>query len=46
MRDVIDIFLYRNMNASLLMKGFPKLGNVYRYFDKDYVVSMIYGSYR
>lgn len=28
------------------MKGFPKLGNVYRYFDKDYVVSMIYGSYR
>lgn len=34
------------MKASLLMKGFPKLGNVYRYFDKDYVVSMIYGSYR
>ena len=34
------------MNASLLIKGFPKLGNVYRYFDKDYVVSMIYGSYR
>lgn len=28
------------------MKGFPKLGNVYRYFNKDYVVSMIYGSYR
>lgn len=28
------------------MKGFPKLGNVYRYFDKDYVVSMICGSYR
>ena len=34
------------MKASLLMKGFPKLGNVYRYFNKDYVVSMIYGSYR
>lgn len=34
------------MKASLLIKGFPKLGNVYRYFDKDYVVSMIYGSYR
>ena len=34
------------MTASLLMKGFPKLGNVYRYFNKDYVVSMIYGSYR
>ena len=28
------------------MKGFPKLGNVYRYYNKDYVVSMIYGSYR
>ena len=34
------------MKARLLMKGFPKLGNVYRYFNKDYVVSMIYGSYR
>ena len=28
------------------MKGFPKLGNVYRCLTKDYVVSMIYGSYR
>ena len=28
------------------MEGFPKLGNVYRYFNKDYVVSMICGSYR
>lgn len=34
------------MKASLLMKGFPKLGNVYRCLTKDYVVSMIYGSYR
>ena len=34
------------MKASLLMEGFPKLGNVYRYFNKDYVVSMICGSYR
>ena len=34
------------MKASLLMKGFPKLGNVYRCFTKDYVVSMICGSYR
>ena len=34
------------MKARLLMKGFPKLGNVYRYFNKDYVVSMICGSYR
>lgn len=34
------------MKASLLIKGFPKLGNVYRYFDKDYIVSMICGSYR
>lgn len=28
------------------MKGFPKLGNVYRFYDKDYIVSMICGSYR
>lgn len=28
------------------MEGFPKLGNVYRCFTKDYVVSMICGSYR
>ena len=34
------------MKASLLMEGFPKLGNVYRCFTKDYVVSMICGSYR
>ena len=34
------------MNHTLLMKGFPKLGNVYRFYDKDYIVSMICGSYR
>lgn len=34
------------MNHTLLMKGFPKLGNVYRFFDQDYIVSMICGSYR
>lgn len=34
------------MNNTLLMKGFPKLGNVYRFFDQDYIVSMICGSYR
>ena len=34
------------MNHTLLMKGFPKLGNVYRFYDQDYIVSMIYGSYR
>ena len=34
------------MKASLLMKGFPKLGNIYRFYDQDYIVSMIYGSYR
>ena len=34
------------MNASLLTKGFPKLGNIYRFYDQDYIVSMIYGSYR
>ena len=34
------------MNHTLLMKGFPKLGNVYRFFDQDYIVSVIYGSYR
>ena len=34
------------MIASLLMKGFPKLGNIYRFYDQDYIVSMIYGSYR
>lgn len=28
------------------MKGFPKLGNVYRFYDKDYIVSVICGSYR
>lgn len=28
------------------MKGFPKLGNVYRFHDKDYIVSVICGSYR
>lgn len=28
------------------MEGFPKLGNVYRFFDQDYIVSMICGSYR
>ena len=43
---LLIFFLYRNMKASLLMEGFPKLGNVYRYFNKDYVVSMICGSYR
>ena len=34
------------MNNTLLMKGFPKLGNVYRFYDKDYIVSVICGSYR
>ena len=34
------------MNHTLLIKGFPKLGNVYRFYDKDYIVSMICGSYR
>lgn len=34
------------MNHTLLMKGFPKLGNVYRFYDQDYIVSMICGSYR
>lgn len=34
------------MNHTLLMKGFPKIGNVYRFYDKDYIVSMICGSYR
>ena len=34
------------MTASLLMKGFPKLGNVYRFYDQDYIVSVICGSYR
>ena len=34
------------MNHTLLMKGFPKLGNVYRFYNKDYIVSMICGSYR
>ena len=34
------------MKASLLMKGFPKLGNVYRFYDQDYIVSVICGSYR
>ena len=34
------------MTASLLMKGFPKLGNIYRFYDQDYIVSMICGSYR
>ena len=34
------------MNHTLLMKGFPKLGNVYRFYDQDYIVSVIYGSYR
>lgn len=34
------------MKASLLMKGFPKLGNIYRFYGQDYIVSMIYGSYR
>ena len=34
------------MNHTLLMKGFPKLGNVYRFYDKDYIVSVIGGSYR
>ena len=28
------------------MKGFPKLGNVYRFYDQDYIVSVIFGSYR
>ena len=28
------------------MKGFPKLGNVYRFYDQDYIVSVICGSYR
>ncbi len=28
------------------MEGFPKLVNVYRFFDQDYIVSMICGSYR
>lgn len=28
------------------MKGFPKLGNIYRFYGQDYIVSMIYGSYR
>ena len=34
------------MNHTLLMKGFPKLGNVYRFYDQDYIVSVICGSYR
>ena len=34
------------MNHTLLMKGFPKLGNIYRFYDKDYIVSVICGSYR
>ena len=34
------------MNHTLLMKGFPKLGNVYRLYDQDYIVSFICGSYR
>lgn len=34
------------MNHTLLIKGFPKLGNVYKFYDKDYIVSMICGSYR
>ena len=34
------------MNHTLLIEGFPKLGNVYRLFDQDYIVSMICGSYR
>lgn len=34
------------MTASLLMKGFPKLGNIYRFYGQDYIVSMICGSYR
>ena len=34
------------MTASLLTKGFPKLGNIYRFYDQDYIVSMICGSYR
>ena len=28
------------------MKGFPKLGNIYRFYGQDYIVSMICGSYR
>ena len=28
------------------MKGFPKLGNISRFYGQDYIVSMIYGSYR
>ena len=34
------------MNHTSLMKGFPKLGNVYRFYDQDYIVSVICGSYR
>ena len=34
------------MNHTSLMKGFPKLGNIYRFYDKDYIVSVICGSYR
>ena len=34
------------MKTSLLMKGFPKVGNIYRFYDQDYIVSMIFGSYR
>ena len=34
------------MKSSLLMKGFPKLGNIYRFYGQDYIVSMICGSYR
>lgn len=34
------------MEVNLLIKGFPKLGNIYRLYGQDYIVSMIYGSYR
>ena len=34
------------MNHTLLMKGFPKIGNVYRFYNQDYIVSVICGSYR
>ena len=35
------------MNISeIIQSGIPKVGNVYRFYDKDYIVSMICGSFR